>query len=91
MADGVLGAGRGALSPTGSKRPITLAVVTGLATALLLAWLPRTDSVMTILVLLGLISGHPAGPIMSLAGPCARARDPGDRDGCVLHSLLWLR
>ena len=35
--------------------------------AALLAWLPRSDAVITILVLIGLIGGHPAGPIMSLA------------------------
>lgn len=48
-------------------RPLTLAVTASLAVALLLAWLPRSDAVITILVLIGLISGHPAGPIMSLA------------------------
>ena len=71
-----------------SKRPITLAVVTGLATALLLVWLTRTDSVMTILVLLGLISGHPAGPIMSLSarvlGPETRAIGMG-----VFYTLFY--
>lgn len=47
-------------------RPLTLAVGASLAVALLLAWLPRSDAVIPILVLIGLISGHPAGPIMSL-------------------------
>lgn len=47
-------------------RPLTLAVVASLVVALLLAWLPRSDAVIPILVLIGLISGHPAGPIMSL-------------------------
>lgn len=48
-------------------RPLTLAVVASLLVALLLAWLPRSDAVIAILVLIGLICGHPAGPIMSLA------------------------
>ena len=48
-------------------RPLTLAITASLAVALLLAWLPRSDAVIPILVLIGLISGHPAGPIMSLA------------------------
>ena len=47
-------------------RPLTLAIVASLLVALLLAWLPRSDAVITILVLIGLIGGHPAGPIMSL-------------------------
>lgn len=49
------------------KRPFILATTASLIVALLLAWLPRTDAVITILVLIGLIGGHPAGPIMSLA------------------------
>lgn len=48
------------------KRPFVLATVASLAVAGLLAWLPRSDAVITILVLIGLIGGHPAGPIMSL-------------------------
>ncbi|QPF94292.1 MFS transporter [Bradyrhizobium commune] len=48
-------------------RPLTLAIAASLAVAILLAWLPRSDTVLAILVLIGLISGHPAGPIMSLA------------------------
>jgi predicted MFS family arabinose efflux permease len=48
------------------KRPLTLAVAASLVVALLLAWLPRSDAVITILVLIGLIGGHPAGPIVSL-------------------------
>lgn len=49
-----------------SRRPLMLAVVTSLLVALLLAWLPRSEAVITILVLIGLIGGNPAGPIMSL-------------------------
>jgi len=49
------------------KRPFMLAIAASIAVAALLAWLTRTDAVLTILVLIGLIGGHPAGPIMSLA------------------------
>ena len=49
------------------KRPLLLATAASIAVAALLAWLTRTDAVITILVLIGLIGGHPAGPIMSLA------------------------
>lgn len=49
------------------KQPLILAIAASLMVALLLAWLPRTDAVITILILIGLIGGHPAGPIMSLA------------------------
>ncbi|KJC53402.1 arabinose ABC transporter permease [Bradyrhizobium sp. LTSP849] len=47
-------------------RPMTLAVTACLVVAVLLAWLPRSDAVIAIIVLIGLISGHPAGPIVSL-------------------------
>jgi predicted MFS family arabinose efflux permease len=56
----------GGLIADRTGRPLTLAVATSLAVALLLAWLPRSDAVIAILVLIGLISGHPAGPIMGL-------------------------
>lgn len=49
-----------------TRRPLTLAVAASLAVALLLAWLPRSDAVIAILVLIGLICGLPAGPTMSL-------------------------
>jgi MFS family permease len=48
------------------KRPFILAIAASLMVAALLAWLSRSDLVITILVLIGLIGGHPAGPIMSL-------------------------
>ncbi|MET4478959.1 MFS transporter [Bradyrhizobium sp. F1.13.3] len=48
------------------KRPFVLAIAASLVVAGLLAWLTRSDAVITILVLIGLIGGHPAGPIMSL-------------------------
>lgn len=58
------------------KRPFILAIGASLIVAGLLAWLPRSDAVITILVLIGLIGGHPAGPIMSLA---ARVLAPDTR------------
>ncbi|WP_369722900.1 CynX/NimT family MFS transporter [Bradyrhizobium sp. LLZ17] len=48
------------------KQPFVLAIAASLAVAALLTWLTRSDAVITILVLIGLIGGHPAGPIMSL-------------------------
>ncbi|UPJ65205.1 MFS transporter [Bradyrhizobium sp. 191] len=56
------------------KRPFILAIGASLIVAGLLAWLPRSDAVITILI--GLIGGHPAGPIMSLA---ARVLAPDTR------------
>ncbi|MCJ9729432.1 MFS transporter, partial [Bradyrhizobium sp. PRIMUS42] len=49
------------------KRPLVLASAASLMVAGLLAWLTRSDAVIMILILVGLIGGHPAGPIMSLA------------------------
>ncbi|WP_458159887.1 MFS transporter [Bradyrhizobium sp. 18BD] len=49
------------------KRPFMLAIAASITVAALLVWLTRSDAVITILVLIGLIGGHPAGPIMSLA------------------------
>jgi predicted MFS family arabinose efflux permease len=48
-------------------RPFALTVVASIGVAALLAWLTRSDAVITILVLIGLVGGLPAGPIMSLA------------------------
>jgi predicted MFS family arabinose efflux permease len=58
------------------KRPFILATTASLAVAALLAWLPRSHAVITILALIGLVGGHPAGPIMSLA---ARVLAPDTR------------
>ncbi|MCK1386875.1 MFS transporter [Bradyrhizobium sp. 21] len=49
------------------KRPFLLAIAASLVVAGLLAWLTRSDAVIPILILGGLIGGVPAGPIMSLA------------------------
>ena len=48
-------------------KPFVLTIVASLAVAGLLAWLSRSDAVLMILVLIGLVGGFPAGPIMSLA------------------------
>ncbi|EJN10452.1 arabinose efflux permease family protein [Bradyrhizobium sp. YR681] len=48
-------------------KPLVLTIAASLAVAGLLAWLSRSDAVITILVLIGLVGGFPAGPIMSLA------------------------
>ncbi|MBW8856242.1 MAG: MFS transporter, partial [Bradyrhizobium sp.] len=50
-----------------TKRPFVVAIAASLVVAALLAWLTRSDAVIAILVLGGLIGGLPAGPIMSLA------------------------
>jgi MFS family permease len=47
-------------------RPLTLLVGGSLALALLLALLTRSSAVIAIVIALGLVSGQPAGPIMSL-------------------------
>ncbi|WP_245315367.1 MFS transporter [Bradyrhizobium neotropicale] len=70
------------------KRPLTLAIVASLIVALLLASLPRSDAVIAILVLIGLASGFPAGPIMGLParvlGPETRAIGMG-----VFYTLFY--
>ncbi|MBR1091086.1 MFS transporter [Bradyrhizobium manausense] len=48
-------------------KPFVLTIVASITVAALLAWLTRSDAVITILILIGLIGGFPAGPIMSLA------------------------
>ena len=55
----------GFLADRGKPFPLTIAA--SMAVAVLLAWLSRSDAVITILVLIGLVGGFPAGPIMSLA------------------------
>ncbi|WP_339034369.1 MFS transporter [Bradyrhizobium symbiodeficiens] len=50
-----------------AKHPFVVAIAASLLVAGLLAWLTRSDAVIAILVLVGLIGGLPAGPIMSLA------------------------
>jgi MFS family permease len=69
-------------------RPLTLTVAASLIVALLLALLTRSDAVIAIVVLLGLVSGHPAGPVMSLParvlGPETRAIGMG-----VFYTLYY--
>jgi MFS family permease len=70
------------------KRPFVLTIAASLMVAGLLAWLTRSDAVITILVLIGLIGGHPAGPIMSLTArvlvPQTRAMGMG-----VFYTLFY--
>jgi MFS family permease len=73
-----------------SGRPQFVLVVGCIVSATLMVMLARNDAVVLIVIALGLISGQPAGAIMSLPGVCAAAaRDPRDRDGHILHALLW--
>lgn len=60
----------------GLKRPQTVLVVGSLLTTALMLSLARTDAVIASVIALGLISGQPAGPIMSLP---ARVLQPHTR------------
>jgi MFS family permease len=59
-----------------TRRPQTILVVASLVFATLMILLPRTDAVVLTVAVLGLISGQPAGPIMSLP---ARVLQPATR------------
>jgi predicted MFS family arabinose efflux permease len=59
-----------------TKRPQTILVVGCIVFAVLMIALPRSDAVISTIVALGLISGQPAGPIMSLP---ARVLQPATR------------
>ena len=59
-----------------TKRPQTILVVASLVFAMLMILLPRTSAVLLAVSALGLISGPPAGPIMSLP---ARVLQPATR------------
>lgn len=59
-----------------TKRPQTILVAGSIVFAMLMLALPRTDLVLLTVVALGLISGQPAGPIMSLP---ARVLQPQSR------------
>lgn len=59
-----------------TKRPQTILVAAALAFAILMILLPRTSAVVLTVAALGLISGQPAGPIMSLP---ARVLQPATR------------
>ncbi len=59
-----------------TKRPQTILVVASLVFAMLMILLPRTSAVILAVSALGLISGPPAGPIMSLP---ARVLQPATR------------
>jgi MFS family permease len=57
-------------------RPQTILVAASLVFAMLMLLLPRTDAVILTVAALGLVSGQPAGPIMSLP---ARVLQPATR------------
>jgi MFS family permease len=59
-----------------TKRPQTILVAGSIVFAMLMLSLPRTDAILLTVVGLGLISGQPAGPIMSLP---ARVLQPQTR------------
>jgi predicted MFS family arabinose efflux permease len=59
-----------------TKRPQTIMVAAAFVFAILMILLPRTDAVVLTAAALGLISGQPAGPIMSLP---ARVLQPATR------------
>ena len=56
----------GGLLADRTGRPATIIIASGLVTATLMVLLPRSGAVLPIVIALGLISGLPAGPIMSL-------------------------
>jgi MFS family permease len=66
----------GGLVADRTKRPELVLVLSCIVFAILMTALPRTGSVVLIVVALGLISGQPAGPIMSLP---ARVLRPATR------------
>jgi MFS family permease len=57
-------------------RPATIIVASAVVTAILMVLLPRSGAVLPLVIVLGLISGLPAGPIMSLP---ARVLQPQTR------------
>jgi predicted MFS family arabinose efflux permease len=66
----------GGLVADRTKRPELVLVLSCIVFAILMTALPRSNSVVLIVVALGLISGQPAGPIMSLP---ARVLRPATR------------
>ena len=71
-----------------TQRPQTILVVGCIVFAVLMVALPRSDAVIETIIALGLISGQPAGPIMSLPARVLQpaTRDSGDGPVCVLSS-----
>ena len=72
----VLSVPTGGLLADRIKRPQLVLVAGCILFALLMVLLPRSSAVVSIVVALGLISGQPAGPIMSLP---ARVLQPATR------------
>lgn len=66
----------GGLLADRTRRPGTIVVASGIAIAILMTLLPRSGAVILIVTALGLITGLPAGPIMSLP---ARVLQPQTR------------
>lgn len=66
----------GGLLADRTGRPATIVVASALLTAVLMVLLPRSGAVLPIILSLGLISGLPAGPVMSLP---ARVLQPQTR------------
>jgi MFS family permease len=66
----------GGLLADRTGRPATIVVASAVVTAALMVLLPRSGAVLPVVIALGLISGLPAGPIMSLP---ARVLQPQTR------------
>jgi MFS family permease len=66
----------GGLVADRSNRPQAVLILGCLLFALLMVALPRTDAVIAVVIALGLISGQPAGPLLSLP---ARVLQPATR------------
>lgn len=66
----------GGLLADRTGRPGTIVVVSAIVTAVLMVLLPRSGAVVLLVIALGLVSGLPAGPIMSLP---ARVLQPQTR------------
>ena len=73
---GMLSVPLGGLLADRTRRPQSIVVATCIVFALLMAALPRSGAVVLIVVVLGLLTGLPAGPIMSLP---ARVLAPATR------------
>jgi MFS family permease len=66
------------------KRPQTVLVLAALVFAGLMLWLSRSSWVIPIVILIGLVSGQPAGPVMSLP---ARVLAPATR--AIGMGVFW--
>ena len=78
----------GGLLADRTRRPQFILVAGCVVFAALMIGLPRSGAVIPTVVAIGLISGLPAGPIMSLPARVLAAGHAGDRHGSVLHGVL---